>query len=336
MRLVFFGSGAFGLPSLRALAAGHDVAAVVTRPDRPAGRGGKLTPTPIGLWAAEHLRGRALIRAERVNDAAVVEEVRRRRADAFVVIAFGQKIGRALLEGAFAINLHASLLPRWRGAAPINAAILAGDSETGNSVIALADRMDAGTVFAQSRRPIDPTLTAGELHDVLAEEGPALLLEVLDGLLRDTLKGEEQDESRVTLAPKLTKADGWVDFGRPAEACRQRVHGLTPWPGVAVELQGEQVKLLRVQPAGAGGQGVAGGWLVDAAFGVVACGGGTLLRVLEVQPAGGRAMTWEEFVRGRRIEPGSRLVAKAGPVQSGERKRESGNPDKPGTEPQGT
>ncbi len=318
MNVVFFGSGAFGVPTLRALAEHHSVAAIVSQPDRPAGRGGRLTPTPAAAWGGEHLARARLLKAERVNEPGVVSEVRGLGADAFVVIAFGQKIGRPMLDGVFAINLHASLLPRWRGAAPINAAILAGDSETGNSVIGVAERMDAGAVYGQWRWPIDPMLTAGELHDVLAEEGPGLVLGVLDEFARDALKPRDQDNALVTLAPKLGKADGWVDFAQGAEAIRRRVHGLTPWPGVAVELRGEPIKLLRVQPAGAHGEEMQPGSIVDGAFGLVACGGGrdggggTLLRVLEVQPAGRRAMEWEEFVRGRRIERGDRLMARSG------------------------
>lgn len=311
MDVVFLGSGAFGLPTLRALAASHRIAGVVSQPDRPAGRGAKATATPVGAWATEHLGGTPVWKVDRVNDGAVVGEVRAAlgRDGVLVVIAFGQKIGRALLDGVFAINLHASLLPRWRGAAPIHAAILAGDSETGNSVIGLADRMDAGLVYGQTRRPIDPMLTAGELHDALAEEGPGLVLDVLAQRQAGRAEGRPQDESAVTLAAKLGKQDGWVDFGEGAEACRRRIHGLTPWPGVAVHLRGESIKLLRVQSAGAGGEGMEPGSIVDGAFGLVECGG-TLLKVLEVQPAGKRAMEWDEFVRGRRIERGDRLVGR--------------------------
>lgn len=310
MDLVFFGSGAFGVPTLAALAERHAVRAVVTQPDRPAGRGGAVTPTPIAAWASTR-RGVTLLKVERINDASFVREVRALRVDAFVVIAFGRKLGRDLLEGVFAINLHASLLPRWRGAAPINAAILAGDAETGNSVITLADRMDAGDVLARSRRPIDPGLTAGELHDLLAADGPALVAGVLDRWASGTLVREEQDESLVTLAPKLSRRDGWVDFSQGAEAARRRVHGLTPWPGVTVTFRGESLKLLRVQPAGFGDEQAPPGTLLDPGAGTVACGG-DVLRVLEVQPAGRRAMAWDEFARGRRIIRGERLEGRPG------------------------
>ncbi len=319
LRLVFFGSGAFGLPTLQHLAARHEVLAIVTQPDRPAGRGGKETPTPIAEWAARDasVRGAAIRKPERINTPAEIEAIRAAPADAWVVIAYGQKLPRTLLGGRFAINLHASLLPRWRGAAPINAAMLAGDPETGNSVITLADQMDAGLVLAQSRWAIEPTMTAGELHDSLAADGPALVERVLQAHRAGTVRGTAQDASRVTLAPKMSKADGWVDFAQRAGRCRERVHALTPWPGVAVEVRGQAIKLLRVreEPGSADPpvveQNAAGatGHLLDPQQGLVACGKGTSLRLLEVQPAGKRAMPWADFARGAHLRPGERLTS---------------------------
>jgi methionyl-tRNA formyltransferase len=239
MRLVFLGSGAFGLPTLERLAASHEIAAVVTQPDRRAGRGRKLTPTPIGAWADGRIE--TIIKAESVNVPDVRDRIRSLDADAWVVIAFGQKLKKKLLDGIFAINLHASLLPRWRGAAPIHHAILAGDEITGNSVISLASRMDAGLVYAQSTRPIEPQLTTGELHDLLAADGPDLVSRVLHQHAAGRLDPVEQDESRVTLAPQLTKADGLVDFGQPADVVLRRIHGLSPWPGAAAYLGSDRL-----------------------------------------------------------------------------------------------
>jgi len=313
MDLVYFGSGAFGIPTLAALHSSHRLLAIVTQPDRPAGRGGRLTPTAIAQWASEHAPAVMLLKPEKVNAPDVVAEIRLHQAAAWVVIAFGQKLGRALLDGVFAINLHASLLPRWRGAAPINAAILAGDAETGNSVITLADRMDAGEVLGQSRRPIDPALTAGELHDALASDGPELVLSVLHDHALGSVIRNAQEESMVTIAPKLSKDDGWLDWSATAEECRRRVHGLTPWPGVASDLlesqgaSGGPIKLLRVKEEPGNSQ-EAPGLLVDPGSGIVACGGETRLRVLEVQPPGKRPMTWDAFARGRRIDRGARFV----------------------------
>ncbi|MBS0196562.1 MAG: methionyl-tRNA formyltransferase [Planctomycetes bacterium] len=307
MEIVFFGSGAFGLPTLAHLSEKHRVTGVVTQPDKPAGRGGTLTPTPIGAWAAQHLPGVPLFKPEKVNVPDVRDQIRALPASAWVVIAFGQKLGAALLEGKFAVNLHASLLPRWRGAAPINAAILAGDSVTGNSVITLADKMDAGLVLGQSKRPVEPRTTAGEMHDLLAADGPALMEHVLQEHAAGALSPRVQDESLVTLAGKLSKADGWVDFRRSAVECRQRVHGLTPWPGVTAKFRGAGLKLLRVE-ALEQGHDYAAGTIADAETGIVACGDGTALRLLEVQPEGGRAMAWSDFARGRRPIVGDAIV----------------------------
>lgn len=315
MDLVFFGSGEFGLPTLQALAKAHAVRCVVTQPDRPAGRSRALTPTPIGAWAAGAMPGVPLLKPENVNEAAVLERVRAVPASAWVVIAFGQKLSRPLLEGRFAVNPHASLLPRWRGAAPINHAVLSGDAETGNSVITLADRMDAGEVLGRSCREINPLYTAGDMHDLLARDGPALVLDVLNKFESGTLRPEAQDESEVTLAGKLSREDSWVDFSDEAEACRRRIHGLTPWPGVSVKVNGVEVKLLKAhtetdlegEPLVHDGLALPGE-VLDARTGLVACGEASVLRLLEVQPAGKRPMSWHAFVMGHPVQPGDRVL----------------------------
>ena len=311
MRIVFFGSGAFGLPTLQALSKRHQVVAVVTQPDKPAGRGGKITPTPIGQWAAQHLPSSPLIKPPKVNEPAIVEQIRSFSADAWVVIAFGQKLSRTLLADRFAINLHASLLPRWRGAAPINAAILGGDTVTGNTVITLADRMDAGLILGTSTRPIEPLMTAGELHDLLSADGPELVESVLERHANGMLQPVTQDESLVTIATKLSKSDGQVDFTQKADFTRRIVHALTPWPGVTCTLHAtppQPLKILRVQPE-PGTHQEDPGTLLDVGAGIVACGQHTRLRLLEVQPPGKRPMHWADFARGRTIPPMSILGA---------------------------
>jgi methionyl-tRNA formyltransferase len=235
------------VPTLARLAAEHDVLAVVTQPDRPAGRSQQPTPTPVAQWIVGQRPGVEVLKPADVNDGAIVSRLRSLPADAFVVIAFGQKLGAALLSDRFAINLHASRLPRWRGAAPINHAILAGDAETGNSVIMVASKMDAGEILAQSRRPIDPAMTAGELHDLLSEDGPSLVLDVLARHAAGTLSPRSQDPALVTLAAKLSREDGWIDFAAPAETIRRRVHGLNPWPGVTVRFRDEPLRIHRVE-----------------------------------------------------------------------------------------
>lgn len=307
--IVFFGSGAFGVPTLAHLARHHRVLAVVTQPDKPAGRGGRLTPTPIAQYASEHLPGVPLWKPEKCNEAQFVDQVRALphdpARDAWVVIAYGQYLGRKLLADRFSINLHASLLPKWRGAAPINASIVGGDRLTGNSVITLAEKMDAGFVLGQSTREIGATQTAGELHDALSADGPALVEQVLREHATGTLRHVTQDESQVTIAGKMSKADGVIDWTQPADVIRARVNGLNPWPGVTVTMEGQAVKILR---AAATSKHVSGapGTLSDAS-GLVACGDGLALQLLEVQPASKRAMAWRDFVNGAKIVAGVKL-----------------------------
>ena len=313
LNIVFFGSGAFGLPTLRALHDHHNLLAVVSQPDRPAGRGKTLTPTPISAWAQEHLRTTQLVRPDNVNTPHMVDELQRlpvgpdaMRQGAFVVIAFGQKIGPELLEHRFAINLHASLLPRWRGAAPINHAILAGDTDTGNSVITLAQRMDAGLILGQSRRTIERGSwpdTAGELHDALANDGPDLVLHVLNQFATDDLRAIKQDESLVTKAGKLHRALGQLDLAQPAARIANAINGLSPWPGVTARIGPHTLRLLRVAVEGAGDPLPPGaeptlGAILDHASGTIRCGNGSSMRLLEVQPAGRKAMTWRDFANG--------------------------------------
>jgi methionyl-tRNA formyltransferase len=315
MRIVFFGSGAFGVPTLRALARAHDVPLVVTQPDRPAGRNRRLAPTPVAEAAAA--LGLASVKPESCNAAEAVTHVHAQRADAFVVIAYGQKLGHGLLADRFAINLHASLLPKFRGAAPITWAIIRGERVTGLSVISLADRMDAGDVFGQVETPIDPMETAGELHDRLAALGPDLVLRVLEQFAVGAATSCQQNEVAATLAPKLTKADGMVSFDASSVEVRNRVHGLTPWPGCRVTLRGASLRLHRVESIAAAAsrsapeqtpappnQPAPGTIIGD---GRVACGSGSV-RLLAVQPAGGKLMSFEAYCAGHEVADGDRLL----------------------------
>jgi methionyl-tRNA formyltransferase len=306
LRLVFFGSGAFGLPTLKRLVREHDILLVVTQPDRPAGRRRIPTPTPTAEFAtSEHL---ALLKPENVNDRIVIENIRALNADAFIVIAFGQKLGPALLNNTFAINLHASLLPKYRGAAPINWAIINGENETGVSVIGLADRMDAGPIYAQAAIRIDPNETAGELHDRLAELGPRAVLELLDKYQRGKLIPQHQDDRLATRAPKLSKADGVIQFNQPSEIVRNRIHGLTPWPGCALVIDGRSLKLLRVQAIQFNSeQSMPGTVLNDFS---ISCGRGSI-RPLEVQPPGGKIMSFDAYRNGQPVRPGMKVESNA-------------------------
>jgi methionyl-tRNA formyltransferase len=303
MKLVYFGSGAFGLPTLRRLVSGHDVVLVVTQPDRPAGRKRRLTPTPVGRYADD--AGLGVIRTDDVNALDTAQRVAAAGADALVVIAFGQKIGPAVVGDALAINLHASLLPKYRGAAPINWAVINGEAETGVSVIAISQRMDAGDLLAREATPIDPMETAGELQERLADMGPRIVLETLSRHETGDLHPAPQDDRLASRAPKLAKADGTVDFDRPAGAVRCRVHGLTPWPGCTVRHGDERLKLLRVDVVDTE-PGAAPGCVRE--DGTVACAGGCV-RLLSVQPPGGKAMTFDAYRRGHDLAAGTRLEA---------------------------
>ncbi|MHC5114645.1 MAG: methionyl-tRNA formyltransferase [Planctomycetota bacterium] len=304
MRLVFFGSGAFGLPTLRHLQRTHDVALVVAQPDRPAGRRRTMTPTPVTAFAKDH--GLPVLTPPNVNELAVAEVIRAIDTDAWVVIAYGQKLGQRLLADRFAINLHGSILPKYRGAAPINWAMIDGETETGVSVITLVDRMDAGDVLAVRRTPIDPMETAGELHDRLSELGPEAIDETLDAWRTDTLTPRPQDEALATKAPKLSRADATVSFDQPAAAVRCRVHGLTPWPGCAVRVGDATLKLLRVRDEPeCEGDGTPGEILAD---GRVRCAEGAV-RLMSVQAPGGKAMTFGAYRRGHRVADGTLVAA---------------------------
>ncbi|MHC5026850.1 MAG: methionyl-tRNA formyltransferase [Planctomycetota bacterium] len=309
LRLVYFGSGAFGLPTLRGLAAEHAVELVVSQPDRPAGRRRVPAATPIAAWARE--RGLEVTTPERADDPGLLERIDSIAPDALVVIAYGHKLGPALLADRFAINLHASLLPKYRGAAPINRAMIENEPETGVSVITLAQVMDGGLVLAARSTPIDPAETAGELHDRLADLGVEAVEAVLGALDRDGAaavreQGTLQDPDRVTQAPKFTKAMGTVDFDQSADAVRARVHGLTPWPGCTIRLGDDRMlKLGRVEVV-AGGDAVAGEPGVVQDDGTVACATGRV-RLLEVQPPGKPMMSFDAYRNGHPVETGTRM-----------------------------
>ena len=314
MDVVFLGSGSFGVPTLEMLARDHRVTGIVTQPDRKAGRGGKMTPTPIGEWAAQHLPDVPIIKPEKINTDETRAIVRSWPADAWVVIAYGQYLGQKLLKDRWAINLHGSRLPRWRGAAPINAAIVAGDLVSGNSVITIDREMDAGAILAQSKRVIEPDMTASMLHDALSKDGPDLVAQVLDARSQGQETYITQDPNQVTVVPKMSKSDGVVDFSAPARLVAARINGLNPWPSVTVGFRDETIKINRAKPGTASSQEQAG-TIISADEGLVVCGDGGTIELLMVQPQGKRAMDWKAFANGRSIESGERLMG--GVIPSG-------------------
>jgi methionyl-tRNA formyltransferase len=303
LRIIFAGSGAFGVPSLRALMdGGHNLVEVYTQPDRPAGRGRRLTPTPIAQFALQ--RNLPVVRTANINQEQMPP------ADLMVVMAFGQKIAESHVHHARlgSINLHASRLPRHRGAAPINAAILAGDRITGNSVIRLAQRMDAGVVLGQSTVEIGELETAGELHDRLADDGAELVPRVIAALADRTALETPQDESQATLAPKLARETSLIDWSAPAGQIALKIRGLHPWPGCRVKLVSaegtEQARLTLVRArATLDGCSDRPGTIT----GPFVAAGGSLLEVVELQPEGKKPMTLAAYRNGHRWENGMRL-----------------------------
>jgi methionyl-tRNA formyltransferase len=311
VKIVFMGSGAFGLPTLEVMRAGpHQLVGLVCQPDRPAGRGRRLQPPPPKQLALDW--GIPVLQPQDINTDADMAVVLGLGADLGVVAAFGQMLGPRLLNEIplGCINLHASLLPRWRGAAPINWAIMAGDAVTGVTVFQLAERMDAGDILLTRQTPIGPLETAAELHDRLAKLGAEALMEALASYGDPPRRppGKSQDRSRVTRAPKLRKEDGRLDFNQPAEQLARRVRGLWSWPGAhclfhsAKRDADEPVLLARALfIADSPPAGCSPGTILP--NGRVATGKG-LLEVLELKPAGGRLMSWQDFANGRQIGQG--------------------------------
>lgn len=315
MRLILLGSGAFGLPTFKALAQQHDheIVAVISQPDRPAGRKRVMTPTPVSQWALEN--NWTLHRRENVNESDFIEQtIKPLQADAAVVIAFGQKLGEPIVAamGQWVGNLHASLLPRYRGAAPINRAMMAGDPDTGVCVIEIAPRMDAGDIFASASTAIAPRETAGELHDRLADLGPQVIQQVLRDVANNTLTRTVQDESLVTVARKMSKLDSPIDFNQPATAVRHHIHGVTPWPGAKTIWQTADGKpqpltVLRVIDHPEQAHDTEPGTLLENHRIACAPGGGTI-ELLEIQAPGSKPMPIDAFTRGRPMQPGDRFV----------------------------
>jgi methionyl-tRNA formyltransferase len=307
MRIIFVGNGEFGVPTLGALLeAGREIVAVYTQPERWAGRGRTLTPTPV----ARFVQGRAvrLIQIPNVNDETLPP------ADLMVVIAFGQKIAPAAANHPRlgSVNLHASLLPKFRGAAPINWAILRGERETGNSVIRLAPRMDAGAILAQSRVSIGETETAGELHDRLAIDGARLMLQTLDDLQAGRAVETPQDDRRATAAPKLGREFSRIDWAVGAVEIGRKIRGLFPWPGCRVRLLDavgvEVARLTLVRARAAEGEGPRWRPGEITVAGEIACGDGAV-EILEIQPDGKRPMSLSDYRHGNAWMPGMKLEA---------------------------
>jgi methionyl-tRNA formyltransferase len=313
MRIVFLGSGAFALPTLRWLAqSGHQVPLVITQPARPSGRGRKTMPTPVRGLADE--LGWAVLEVADVNDSSVVEQVKALDARVGLVIAFGQKLGGPLIASmpGGLINLHASLLPKYRGAAPINWALIRGEERTGCTVFRIVERLDAGPILSTRWTAIKPDETAGELHDRLAGVG----VDAVDAALKlfeggAIPEGTPQSDAEATRAPKLAKSDGFIQFDRLTREIARQIAGVTPWPGATARYESaegrwERVTITRARSAEGPSVPGASPGAIDARRYVATSDG--FLEILEIKPSSGRVMSWEDYVNGRHVKAGDMMT----------------------------
>ena len=309
MNVVYLGSGEFGIPSLDALAkSSHALRFIITQPPQPAGRGRTPNPTPVAHWAAAH--SIPFIETEDVNAPQIIEKIAGFHPDLIVVVAFGQKVGNDLinLPPKGAINVHASLLPKYRGAAPINWAIINGETQTGISIITVAERMDAGKILTQAATDITPSETAGELRDRLAQMTAPLLLKTLDRIDDGTAVYTEQDHSKATLAPKLKKSDGFLDFTASAELLRRKILGLWPWPGASATYiskktgKSVRVTIAMVEAVETSNPSNLPAGTLDENLNVLCSQ--NALKITKIKPDGSRLMEFKDFANGRHAQPG--------------------------------
>ena len=303
LRLIFMGTPDFAVPTLLALhAAGHEIVAVYTRAPKPGGRRGlDLVPTPVEREATK--LGLKVLTPKTLRNADAQAEFAAHDADAAVVVAYGLILPKVVLEaprlGCF--NVHASLLPRWRGAAPIHRAIMAGDADSGVTIMQMDEGLDTGAMAMREAMPIAPDMTTGELHDALAALGARLMPVALAAADRESLK--PQPESGVTYAEKISKSEARIDWGKPARDVHNHIRGLSPFPGAWFEFDGARVKVLRsTLGAGSGAPGTA----LDDNL-TIACGDGAV-RLVQVQREGKKAMSAEEFLRGTAVKAGARVT----------------------------
>ncbi|OGO14473.1 MAG: methionyl-tRNA formyltransferase [Chloroflexi bacterium RBG_13_68_17] len=310
VRIVFMGSPDFALPSLQAMAGAHELVGVVTQPDRPAGRGRELRPPPVKLAAAQ--LGLPVLQPPRISAPEAMEQLHAWAPDLIIVAAFGQILRPTLLALPHhgCINVHASLLPRWRGAAPVPAAILNGDPATGISIMRMDAGVDTGPILAQEQIAILPGDTTGSLLPRLAQLGARLLASTLPDYLAGRHAPRRQDDSQATVAPVIHKSDGALDLNHPAEALERRVRAFDPWPGSFVYWGARRLAVRRVRVAPAGDAPPGRATVVD---GLPAAGTGHGLLVFEIlQPEGREAMKGQDFLRGARGFAGSLLTKTPG------------------------
>jgi len=297
INIIFMGSPDFALPSLRALAQHYHVVGVVTQPDRAYGRGRELKPPPVKTLALE--LGLPIIQPQKLREPEAMAQLQAWKPDLIVVAAFGQILKKEVLDlpRFGCVNVHASLLPRWRGAAPINAAILAGDEETGVTIMQMDAGLDTGPMLAKRSIRLHPDDTAGSVFQTLSTLGADLLLETLPDYMEGKIIPQPQPEDGATYAPMLKKEDGRLDFSKPADELERRVRAMNPWPGAFMELDGAILKIHRAHVDA--GNASAGRRLVVQNQPAVGAGGGILI-LDEVQPAGKKPMSGTSFLAGAR------------------------------------
>ncbi|WP_348651797.1 methionyl-tRNA formyltransferase [Iodidimonas sp. MBR-22] len=312
MRLAFLGTPDFALPTLRALhQAGHEIAAVYTQPPRPAGRGQALRKSPIHLYAEQH--GLPVFTPRRLKRADNVAQWRALNLDCAIVVAFGQILSKDILDAPRlgCINVHASLLPRWRGAAPLHRAIMAGDRQTGLSIMRMDEGLDTGPVLMRETHAIAPDDTTQSLHDALAEKAGPLLLKALDGVAKGRLEAIPQAEEGICYAHKIDKSESMINWDDSAIAIDRKIRGLTPFPGAFTLLNGERLKILKAEivsptdPSLKAPPKAPPGTALDDAL-TIACGQGAL-KLIHLQKPGRGAMDAASFLRGHAIPKGTRF-----------------------------
>jgi len=306
MKIVFMGTPEFAVPSLRALAeSGDEVVALVAQPDKPSGRGRKLTPPPTKQLAGE--LGIPVLQPSGIRTDEFVRELKKLNPDLICVVAYGKILPKAVLDlpRLGCINVHASLLPEYRGAAPINWAIARGEKVTGVTTMMMDEGMDTGDVLLQREMPIDDEDTGKTLSGKLSQLGAELLIETIELLRKGELRPQKQDESRATYAPLLKKEDGRIDWGKPAVEIGNLVRGMLPWPGAFTTLGGKLLKVFKVRVLE--GQGRPGE-VIESQSGVLRVGTGEgTIEIEELQIEGGKRLDSKAFLAGRKIEPGTVL-----------------------------
>ncbi|ABQ25027.1 methionyl-tRNA formyltransferase [Geotalea uraniireducens] len=309
MRIIFMGTPEFACPTLQKLLdRGEDVIAVITQPDRPKGRGQQTLPPPVKVLAERH--GIPVMQPLKVRVPEVVESIRSLAPDLIVVVAFGQILPKSLLDipKYGCINVHASLLPRWRGAAPLNWCIINGETETGVTTMMMDVGLDTGDMLVKRSTPIDPDENTQSLHDRLSVVGAEALAETLDLLTAGKLVREKQDDALTCYAPMLKKEDGLIDWSKEPQTIKNLVRGMTPWPGAFSFLDGKMLKIYRVGTAG--GEGTPGSVIRAGREGLeVACSGGSIV-IEELQLEGKKRLHAGDFLAGYKIAPGSILGKK--------------------------